>query len=100
MAIPRMVRNNGLTIVLLLVFFACWAVQIFTGQRVYNQEREEHGHPPIPIGAYLHTGHFVEATAENWESEFLQMGAFVWLTSFLFQKGSPESKDPDKPDEP
>jgi hypothetical protein len=22
------------------------------------------------------------------------MAAFVWLTSFLFQKGSPESKDP------
>lgn len=29
---------------------------------------------------------------ENWESEFLQMGAFVLLTAFLRQKGSPESK--------
>jgi Domain of unknown function (DUF6766) len=26
------------------------------------------------------TGHFVEATFENWESEFLQMGAYVVLT--------------------
>ena len=33
---------------------------------------------------------------ENWESEFLQMFAFVVLTAFLFQKGSSESKDPDK----
>lgn len=33
---------------------------------------------------------------ENWESEFLQMFAYVALTAFLFQKGSLESKDPDK----
>ncbi|MBA3848290.1 MAG: hypothetical protein H0X45_16795, partial [Planctomycetes bacterium] len=37
--------------------------------------------------------------AENCESEFLQMAAFVALTIFLFQKGSPESKDPDQHDE-
>lgn len=29
---------------------------------------------------------------ENWESEFLQMGMYVILTVFLFQKGSSESK--------
>lgn len=36
---------------------------------------------------------------ENWESEFLQMSAFVVLTAFLFQKNSIESKDPDKTEE-
>ncbi len=41
---------------------------------------------------YLTTGHFVEATFENWESEFLQMGMYVVLTAFLYQKGSSESK--------
>ena len=41
---------------------------------------------------YLTTGHFVEATFENWESEFLQMAAFVLLTAVLVQKGSAESK--------
>jgi hypothetical protein len=35
---------------------------------------------------------FLQATAENWESEFLQMAAYVLLTAFLFQRGSPESK--------
>ena len=33
---------------------------------------------------------------ENWESEFLQMAAYVLLTVFLFQKGSSESKKPDE----
>lgn len=48
---------------------------------------------------YLHSGHFIEATFENWESEFLQMGLLVWFTIFLRQKGSSESKDIDKPNE-
>ncbi|WP_308470653.1 DUF6766 family protein [Arthrobacter sp. 4R501] len=34
----------------------------------------------------------MEATFENWESEFLQMAMYVILTVFLFQKGSSESK--------
>src|SRR5438093_2525199 len=38
------------------------------------------------------SGHFLEATAENWESEFLELFLFVLLTAFLHQKGSAESK--------
>jgi len=34
---------------------------------------------------------------ENWESEFLQMGMYVVLTAFLFQRGSSESKPVDQP---
>ena len=41
----------------------------------------------------------MEATFENWESEFLQMALYVWLTSFLYQRGSAESKDPGKKEE-
>jgi hypothetical protein len=45
---------------------------------------------------YLATGDFVEATFENWESEFLQMGMYVVLTAFLYQQGSSESKPIDR----
>ena len=41
---------------------------------------------------YLRSGHFVSATFENWESEFLQMGMYVLLTVSLRQKGSAESR--------
>ncbi len=40
---------------------------------------------------------FVEATFENWESEFLQMGMYVVLTAFLYQRGSSESKPLNEP---
>jgi len=89
-------RNYGLSIVLLSLFLLFWIGQACVGRMQYNEERVEHGLPPMPMGEYLHSSHFWEATGENWESEFLQMSAYVFLTIFLFQKGSSESKDPDE----
>lgn len=52
---------------------------------------DQHG---VTLATYLTTGHFVEATFENWESEFLQMAAYIVLTVWFVQRGSAESKDP------
>ena len=60
----------------------------------YNDEQQVHGQPVVALNAYLGTGHPWEALFENWESEFLQMAVFVLLTTFLIQKGSPESRRP------
>jgi len=92
----KRLRNNGLSIALLLLFGLFMAGQTLTGLHEYNEERAEHGQPPAEVAAYLRTGHFLEATAENWESEFLQMAAYILLTAWLFQRGSSESKDPEK----
>lgn len=89
-------RNCGLSIVLLSLFLAFWVGQAIVGRLEYNDEREDRGMPPLAMNEYLHSSHFWEATGENWESEFLQMGAYVFFTIFLFQKGSSESKDPDE----
>lgn len=92
-------RNNSLSVVVLLFFLAFWIGQSVVGWHDYNEEQRQHREPQVSFTKYLGTGHFAEATFENWESEFLQMAAYVWLTSFLFQKGSSESKDPEKPEE-
>src|SRR5215204_3529866 len=89
--VMRILRNNGLTIVLMLLFFGTWVAQAVTGFKEHNQEQREHAQPEIDFGKYLVSGHFWEATAENWESEFLQMAMFLILTACFFQKGSPES---------
>ena len=52
------------------------------------------------MATYLATGDFLSALFENWESEFLQMSAYVVLTAILFQRGSAESRDPDDPIRP
>ena len=95
----RFLRDNGLSVVMLVLFALALAGQILTGHQEYNDDQSEHGRAEIGLGEYLTTGHFVEATFENWESEFLQMAAYVMLTVFLYQRGSSESKDPDKEEE-
>lgn len=92
----RMIRDNGLTIVLSLATIACLFGMIVSGLSVYNQELVQHGRVALSAGQYAHSGHFLSALFENWESEFLQMSAYVVLTAFLYQRGSSESKDPDK----
>jgi hypothetical protein len=92
----RILRENGLSIVLFLLFFFSVAGQSVTGFNEYNQDQQEHKQPTVGFAEYLGSGHFVEAIFENWESEFLQMGMYVLLTAYLFQKGSPESKKLDE----
>ena len=111
----RFFRNNGLSLVWLGLFFTAFiGGQTVSGYLHYNEEQRDHRQPEVGYVEYLATPHFVEATMENWESEFLQMFLFVTLTCFLYQKGSAESKkigeeeavdrDPrqskDKPDAP
>src|SRR2546421_20312 len=84
----RVLRENGLSLVLLGIFLICWTAQLLAGHHAYNSERQNHGVPPVSIGKFIHSGKFIEATAENWESEFLEMSAFAWLTANLYQKGS------------
>lgn len=92
----RFFRNNGLSLVLGLMFLVFWAAQSVAGFYVFNGEQVQHGSATVSYPAYLTSGHFWQATGENWESEFLQMGFYVILTTFLFQKGSSESNDPDE----
>jgi hypothetical protein len=94
----RFLFENGLVLAAFVLFLFSFAGQVLTGQRVYNEGQRQHGQPAIGLVDYLHTGAFVEATAENWESEFLQMGVFVVLTVFLYQRGSSESKTIEEPD--
>ena len=92
-------KNNGLSIVLFTLFLSCLAGQSVSGWKEYNDEQKEHGQPEASWSEYVRTPDFGESVFENWESEFLQMGMYVILTVWLFQRGSAESKDPDKPGE-
>jgi hypothetical protein len=90
----RWIRDRGLTLLLMAMFLLFVVGQLFTGLAEYNGEQGQHGLPTLAMNEYLETGHPWEALFENWESEFLQMAVFVLLTTFLLQKGSPESRRP------
>ncbi|WP_374472359.1 DUF6766 family protein [Phenylobacterium sp.] len=93
----KMLRDNGLTIALGLLFLASLVGQMISGYAQENEDRLQHGLVMVSFGQFLVGGEFLSALFENWESEFLQMSAYVTLTAYLFQRGSPESKDPDSP---
>jgi hypothetical protein len=88
------VRDRSLTLVTLGLFVIFTVGQIFSGWYQYNQELIEHGRAAVALLSYFGVGHPWEALFENWESEFLQMAAFVTFTTVLYQKGSPESRRP------
>ncbi|MCH5641212.1 DUF6766 family protein [Gordonia sp. ABSL49_1] len=90
--VRRLARDNGLLIACLALFAVFFLGMIFSGWSVHNEEQQSHGSASVSLGQYLVSGDFVEATFENWESEFLQMGMYVVLTALLYQKGSSESK--------
>lgn len=88
----RWLHNNSLSIVLFAIFIILIVGQSMAGYLQHNEELDSHNDPTISYVEYLGSGSFIEATFENWESEFLQMGAYVLLTVWLVQKGSAESK--------
>jgi hypothetical protein len=92
-------RDNNLSIVLVLLFLLCLGGHAVAGWKAYNARQHEHGQSQVTLPAFLTTSEFGETLFENWESEFLQMGCYVILTVFLYQKGSSESKRHDGGDD-
>jgi hypothetical protein len=90
-------KNNGLLLANLVLFLVFLGGMTVSGWQVYNDEQVQHGSSAVTLGEYVATGEYGEAVFENWESEVLQMGAYVVLTAYLFQRGSSESKPLDKP---
>jgi hypothetical protein len=86
-------RNHGLTLVMAALFFIFWSGQSIAGWLHHNEDQREHGKPELPWSEYVRSGDFLESTFENWESEFFQMAAFVFLAGRLRQRGSAQSKE-------
>lgn len=70
-------RNNGLTLVLLAAFVVCQGGVSVVGLARYNDERVQHHEAEVDYLGYLQSSDSIEITMENWESEFLQMFAYI-----------------------
>ena len=93
----RWTRDHGLLLAnagLFVVFFAGMAL---AGVRAHNADQLEHQESAVSLWGYLRTGNFVEATFENWESEFLQMGMYSSSPRSSSRGAPSESKSLDGP---
>ena len=90
-------RENSLGLVFGILFLIVLAAQAFAGLADYNQQQVTEGLQPVSLGRYLTSASFGTDVAENWQSEYLQFFLYIFLTVWLLQKGSPESKSLDEP---
>jgi uncharacterized protein DUF6766 len=86
------IYENSLSIALFALFFLSFGLHAIGGAANYNQEQLDHGAETVSVLGYLGTSRFWFESMQNWQSEFLAIGALVVLAIFLRQKGSPESK--------
>ncbi len=86
-------RQFGLGIALMVLFFATWAGQAIAEWQVFTDEQHELGRS---AGVADFVSVFAQSTLENWQSEFLQLFAFVSLAALYVYRGSAESKDSDE----
>jgi hypothetical protein len=86
-------REFGLGLSLMMLFFATWIAHGISQWQTYTDEQRSHGES-VELGDFV--SEFGHSTLENWQSEFLQLFAFVVLAALFIHKGSAESKDSDE----
>lgn len=83
-------REFSLGLALMLLFLITWIAHGFAEWQVFTDEQHAAGEA-IKAGDFV--AQFAQSTLENWQSEFLQLFAFVSLAALYVHKGSAESKD-------
>lgn len=89
---PGWVRNHGLGLVFGVLLLVVLVGQAFAGVAQYNSEAATNGLQQVALWQYVTSSDFAVDVAENWQSEFLQFSLYIWLTVWLVEDGSPESK--------
>jgi hypothetical protein len=89
-------HRRGLGYAIAVLFVLAWLVHLFTGWQEFVGEQAAHGEMASVWGEDGYVWTWLARSFENIMSEFLQLAAFVVLTSFLIFEGSAESKDSDE----
>jgi hypothetical protein len=92
----KTLRNHGLGLFFGALFLGSLVGQALSGWHQFNNDQAAEGLGLISLGDYLGSASFAVDVAENWQSEYLQFFLFIFLTVWLVQKGSPESKQLDQ----
>jgi hypothetical protein len=90
----RFLRDNGLTLAFTAMFLAALVGQALVGHADYNHQQVAHHGDVLSLGRYVTSSVFWVDVTENWQSEYLQFSLFIYLTVWLVQRGSTESKPP------
>jgi hypothetical protein len=94
--VRRILRDNGIGLGFGALFLLTLAGQAVAGQAQYNDQQAAYGAEPVTVLQYVTSSTFAVDVVENWQSEYLQFFLYIFLTVWLVQRGSAESKDIEK----
>jgi hypothetical protein len=83
---------SSLTIALLALFVASFVLHALGGTWAYNEAQMQHGGSSVGVLRFMTTSEFWYQSLQNWQSEFLAVASLAFLSIYLRQHGSPESK--------
>ena len=91
----RWLRARSLGLFFLALFLLTWVGHFVVQWFEFRDEQQTHDEGAVFWSSEFWVT-FWQATLENWQSEFLQVGSFVIAASYLVWKGSSESPDGDE----
>lgn len=91
------VYSHSMSIAFFLLFALTWTVHLYGSLKSHNTEQLLAHKPQDSLLEYLGQPTFWFESFQNWQSEFLSIASIVFLSIYLRQKGSAESKPVDAP---
>ena len=91
-------RDNSLSIAFALLFFITFLLHLFSGEASFNHQRAFNHQSALTAAQFFVSSKFWFITLQTWEAEYMAIALYIFLSIFLRQKGSPESKPVDSPD--
>lgn len=91
------VYKNSLSTAFFLLFLISFFLHAAGSYKNSNLENRLKHKPQQAYSEYLMSSQFWFESLQNWQSEFLSVASIVFLSIYLRQKGSPESKPVDAP---
>lgn len=87
------IYSHSLGMTAFIIFLVAFVLHAAGGATVYNQDAEYYGSQDrVNAVTYMGTSQYWYESLQNWQSEFLAVGALMVLSIKLRERGSPESK--------
>jgi hypothetical protein len=91
-AVGHFFYSHSLGLAMLLLFIVSFSFHAVGGLEAYNQEAQQHGSETVSLFSFVTSSEFWYQSLQNWQSEFLAIGALLVFSIKLRERGSPESK--------
>ena len=90
--VKHFIYSHSLGFAMFALFIGSFTLHALGGAEAYNDEARQHGTSQVSVTGFMGTSQFWYESLQNWQSEFLAIGALLVLSIVLRERGSPQSK--------